>query len=381
MTRRFLLCVLCGFCVLCGDSFLFSISARAQELDKPLQTIDEEITGFAFAPDGRIAYAVHRGFKTKEYDLEHDDIWILESGGKGGGKRRRILQGDKFIRGTQPFTYSVDAFRWSPNGRMLLAQLFTTTIVDQSGKTEDSINTLVLEDNGKEVRPGGTDSLVTNAANATWLLDGATFVYMTEVVKPRTLFSFKMDNVATGPVGLAFEGRTFLASTPIPHTNVAIAVERDRNLSGPPRLQRLELLAQDDTELATLDGYQGGLSVSADGKYVAYFIDKEVLEIRDVASPTHVARLRVGFGQATFTPDDSRIFLKHGEEKKSGDLVAIRMPALATAPAGQELPITEPNMQPLLHGVTIREFSISPDGRLLGVVPPGKRSLLIFPMP
>ena len=50
--------------------------AKAQNLDKPLQTIDEEITAFAYAPDGRIAYSVYRHFKTKEYDLEHDDIWL-----------------------------------------------------------------------------------------------------------------------------------------------------------------------------------------------------------------------------------------------------------------------------------------------------------------
>ena len=32
---------------------------------------------------------------------------------------------------------------------MIAAQLFTTTVVDESGKTEDSFQTLLLEDNGK----------------------------------------------------------------------------------------------------------------------------------------------------------------------------------------------------------------------------------------
>jgi hypothetical protein len=32
----------------------------------------------------------------------------------------------------------------------------------------------------------------------------------------------------------------------------------------------------------------------------------------------------------------------------------------------------------LLHGLTIREYSLSPDGRFLGVVLPGKRNLQIF---
>src|SRR5277367_2013747 len=118
---------------------------RAQDLDKPVQIIDEEITAFAFAPDGRIVYSVRRPFKTKKYDLEHDDIWIQDA----NGKRRRILQGDKFTRGDRPFTYAVDSFRWSPSGRLILAQLFITTLMDDSGKTQDATATLVLEESGK----------------------------------------------------------------------------------------------------------------------------------------------------------------------------------------------------------------------------------------
>ena len=352
-------------------------AAHAQEIDKPLQTIDDEITAFAFAPDGRIVYSVHRGFKTKQYDLEHDDIWMQEA----GGKRKRIFQGEKFLRGTQPFTYVVDSFRWLPNGRYLLAQLFTTTVVDETGKTEDSINTLTLEDNGREARPGGTDSLIQNASDAMWLADNNTFVYLTEVLKPRVLFSFRYDNLRTGPAGPAFEGRTFLDADALPHTNVAIAVERDRAMSGPPRLQRLDLLAQDDKELATLDGFEGGLTVSPSGHRVAYFIDKEVLEVRDLDNPELTARLRVGYGVARFSPDDTRIFVKHAPEKKSGDLVMFAAPQLAHAAGGKSAEVVQPNMTPLLHGLTIREFAISLDGRFFAVVPPGKRNLLIFPYP
>jgi hypothetical protein len=34
-----------------------------------------------------------------------------------------------------------------------------------------------------------------------------------------------------------------------------------------------------------------------------------------------------------------------------------------------------------LHGLTFRDFAISPDGRELAVVTPGKRDLRIFPLP
>ena len=106
-----------------------SLPARAQEIDvnKPLQNIDEDISAFAFAPDGRIVFSIRRHFHTKEYDLERDDIWLQEA----GGKRKRLLQGEKFLRGTGPFRYMIDSFRWSPNGRLILAQLLTTTMVDE----------------------------------------------------------------------------------------------------------------------------------------------------------------------------------------------------------------------------------------------------------
>ncbi|HTQ62061.1 MAG TPA: hypothetical protein VMI32_17685 [Candidatus Solibacter sp.] len=351
--------------------------ARAQDLDKPLQNIDEEITAFSFAPDGRIVYSVRRTIKTKKYDLQHDDIWLMES----NGKRRRLLQGEKFNRGNLPFSYAVDAFHWSPNSREILAQLFTTSVIDDSGRTQDSIMTLGLEDNGKEIHFGKSENTIPDCFNATWLKDNSTIVYMTETVKPRMLFSFRYYNVATGPAGPAFEGRTFIDSDRIPGTNAAIAVERNRAMTGPPRLQRLELLSQDATEVATLDGYQGGLSVSPSGTKVAYFIDREILEVRDIAAPDHFVRLRVGLGVFHWAPDEQRILLKRATERKTADIVWIGIPSLPAQQPGKEVPILQPTPQPILHDLTFREFSISPDGRLLGVVLPGKRNLMVFPLP
>jgi WD40-like Beta Propeller Repeat len=366
------------FCLL---FFLLNCSslpaARAQDLDKPLQNIDDEITAFSFAPDGRIVYSARRNIKTKKYDLQHDDIWLQET----NGKRRRLLQGDKFNRGDALFSYAVDAFHWSPNGRMILAQLFTTSVVDEGGRTEDSSMTLALEDSGKEIRLGKGESLIKDCFNATWLQDNATIVYLEEAIKPHMLFSFRYTNITTGPAGLAFEGRTFIDSDRIPHTNAAIAVEQDRAQSGPPRLQRLELLAQDDKEVATLEGYAGGLSVSPSGRKVAYFIDREVLEVRDLAAPDHFVHLRVGLGVFHWSPDENRIMLKRAVERKSGDIVWIAIPELPAQKPGNAVPILQPTPQPLLHGLSIREFNISPDGRFLAVILPGKRNLAIFPLP
>jgi hypothetical protein len=362
--------------------FLFLIGCcavphvRAQDLDKPLQNIDDEITAFSFSPDGRIVYSVRRNIKTKKYDLQHDDIFIQDS----NGKRRRILQGDKFNRGEELFSYAVDSFHWSPNGRLFLAQLFTTSVVEE-GRTEDSFQALAFEDSGKEIHFGKGENVIKDCYNASWLQDNSTIIYFNEAIKPRMLFSFRYSNIATGPAGPAFEGRTFIDSDRIPRTNAAIAVEQDRAQSGPPRLQRLELLAQDDKEIATLNGYAGGLSVSPSGEKVAYFIDREILEVRNLALPNYFVRLRVGLGVFRWSPDETRILLKRAVERKSGDLVWISIPPLLAQKSGVDIPVLQPTPRPILHGISIREFSISPDGRFLAVILPGKRNLELFPLP
>jgi hypothetical protein len=351
-------------------------SAKAQNLDKPLQTIDEEITAFAYAPDGRIVYSVYRKLKTKAYDLEHDDIWLQEA----SGKRRRLLEGQKYTHGNQPFSYLVNSFRWSPNGRMILAELLTTTVVDDSGRAEDSFQTMLFDDSGREIRINKGDNVILDAANPTWLLDNAAIAYLSEAVKPRQLFSLKFTRPATGSFPSSYEGRTFRDIAWLPGVNAAIAIEQNRTVTGPLRLQRLDLLTDNDKELATLESYEGGLSVSPSGKKVAYFIDKEVLEIRDLTSLNRAARLRIGLGVFRWSPDESRILLKRSIEKKSGDLVWIDLPPLAASP-GRDIPVSQPLPIPILHGISFRDFAISPDGRSLAVIIPGKRSLLVFPLP
>jgi hypothetical protein len=185
-------------------------------------------------------------------------------------------------------------------------------------------------------------------------------------------------NVSSGPAGKAFEGRTFEGASRISGSNAALAVERSRTFDGPARLQRLDLLSQDDKEVATLDAYSGGILVSPSGTRVAYFLDKEVLEIRDLTAPVRIARLRIGLGVLQWSADESQLYLKRTIEKKSADLVCFRVPELRAYPPHAEIPVLEPEPRMLLHGLTIREYSLSPDGRFLGVVLPGKRNLQIF---
>ena len=409
-SRAALLCTLFAFGV---SLFLLQADGlRAQDLDKPAVNIDEDVTAFAFAPDGRVVYSVRRMYRNKKYDMQRDDIFLRETGGRTKrifqgehftvmkpfaapesdssedevdekGKKRKKTREEKERPTTPPFTYIVEGFSFSPNGRMVLVQLLTSTILDESSHAQDERMTLVLDDSGREIKLSGDNAVIHKASNAMWLSDGATMVYLTEAVQPNLLFSFKYANVKSGPAGTAFEGRTFIGAVPIPHSNSAIAIERDRNMTGPPRLQRLELLAQDDKELATLDGYETGLSVSPSGKHVAYFIDKEVLEVRDLERPNLVARVRIGLGAIDWSADEQHLLIKRSPERKSGDLVWIALPRLAgvKGTSADQIPVAQPDPVPILHGLTFRDFAISPNGRTLGVIPPGKRNLLLFALP
>ena len=349
-------------------------AARAQNLDKPVVNVDDDVTAFAYAPDGRIAFSVRRIYKAKKYDLQRDDIFLLDT----NGKRRRLFTGEKFTLGDKPFTYLVESFTWSPNGHVLAVQLYTIT-ANPEGPADEARALLLLDDSGHELRPGGKEPLVMNAESPLWLRDSANLVYLTEEVTPRALFSMKYLNLSTGPTGKAFEGRTFLDVARISGSNSAIAVERNRNLDGPARIQRLELLSQETSEIATLDSFAGGLSLSPTGTRIAYYLDKEVLEVRDLTAPNKIARLRVGLGVIQWSADESRIYLKRTVEKKSAELAEFSIPPMVAYAARQSVPIDEPTPRILLHGITIREFGLSRDGRFLAIVLPGRRNLQVFP--
>ena len=355
----------------------FSIPAEAQNLDNPLRSIDDEITAFSFGPNDAIAFSVYHKLKTKLYDLEHDDIWIEEP----HGKRRRLLEGQKYTRDNRLFSYLVDSMRWSPNGRYLLVQLLTTTVQDDSGNATSSVQTLLFDESGHELRIDKGDNFILDSSNAAFLPDNNTIAYLSQAVPTLPLFSIKTTRLSSGSVPSPHEGRTFRDVAWLPGMNFAVAVEQDHSMSGPPRLQYLDVLNDSAKELATLEGYEGGLTVSPDRTKAAYFIDREVLEIRSLSSPNQLARVRVGFGVYRWTPDESRIFLKRSPEKKSGDLVWFPVPPLVAVSPNKEIAVSQPTPVPVLHGLSFREFSVSPDGRLLGVVVPGKRNLLVFSLP
>jgi len=355
---------------LLAAAICLSPSARAQ--DTPRTTIDEDCTAVAYAPDGRMAYSVRHGMKTRQYHVERDDFWIMNT----NGKRRRIIPGEK-LGGTAPFSYMVKSLLWSPNGRMLVAELDTRTVTNKEGDEREATDTLMFDQDGKEFH-GITGVLLENASNAGWLADEVTVVYLTEAVKPNLLFSIHTWRPIAARHSALFEGRTFLGAAWDAKRSLGYAVERDRNFEGPPRLQRLDLMKETAEELATLDTYSGGLTISPSGDMAAYYLDHEVLEIRDLAAPKRMARVRIGYGEYAWSPDGRRILLKRAPEKKTGDLVWFEVPPLSAPLSGGATDVLQPTLVPLLHDLTFRDFQIAPDGREVAVMRPGKQDVLIY---
>lgn len=350
---------------------LVGIPAFAQ--DKPRQTVEERCTAMAYAPDGRIAYSVRKIYSSRRTDYERDDIWVLST----DGKRKKIVNGEKLVHGGGDiFSYAIQSLRWSPDSTRLTVEMLTSTM-DQRGETHDGELTLLIDENGKEIKIVKDDSVIPDSYEATWLGDGASVAYLTEAAKPRLLFNITLTRPAVGRGGVIFFGHTFSAVAWNAKESKGVAIERNATLSGPARLVELDIGKETVRELATLEGYAGGLVLSPSGARVAYYRDIDVLEVRDVARPELVARAKLTFGVLQWAPDEKRLLLKRGMEKKSADLVWVRVPQPGPAAATSAIP--EADVQPALHGLTFRDFELSPDGRQIAVLEPGKRSLLVYP--
>jgi hypothetical protein len=142
----------------------------------------------------------------------------------------------------------------------------------------------------------------------------------------------------------------------------------------------LDLTQESSRLLATLEGYAGGLSFSPSGKRAAYWIDNGQLEVRDVDAPGKVTRLRVPLGTLAWSGDETRVLVKRGPANRSGGLVWLQLPPLATVAAGANPLTVEVLPQSVLHDLGFRQFDISPDGKSLAVVEPGRRNLLVYPL-
>lgn len=341
--------------------WLAVMPAMAQE--KPLLSIDQECTAFSMAADGRVVYAVRHTFSRKQFQMERDDIWMMAA----NGKRRRIVEGEKLVRGSGPFSYQVRSLRWSPDGRRLVADLLTSAMIDDDGTTRDMEMALLLDENGKEIKIEGADSVIPGGINTEWLADGATVGFLAEEMKPRLLFSLNTVRPAAGRGSRIFETAHYAAAAWLAKRNLAVAIERDPQLSGPPVLVLLDASRQTRKELAQLEAFAGGLSISPSGEKIAYYTDLETLEVREVAHPEKARRVQALYGNYQWAPDERRILLKPGADNKSNVIESVT--------------IADGKTEPILHGLTFRDFEISRDGKQVAVRIPGKGNIEVYPLP
>ncbi|HMD31439.1 MAG TPA: hypothetical protein VKG84_05990 [Candidatus Acidoferrales bacterium] len=328
-----------------------------------LGSIDEDCTAFTFGRDGRMAFAVHHVFNQHKFMIQRDDFWVGEPG-KG---KRKILNGEKLVRGEGGFSYTVHSLRWSPDGTKLTAELLTSTEEEHHSDVSSATMSFLLDANGLEIHiAGGGDSMIPESTNAAWLDDESTVVYLADETRPRSQFSINTVRPADGkPPERLFPDTLFLGAAWQDQGRQALAVTADSGPRGKPQLVLLDLDKQKEKPLATLDGFAGGLKLSPSGQKVAYFRDMETLEVRSLANPEKVLQhVQALTGVFFWTQDEEHILLKAGPDRRSGIIEVIRL--------------RDGGTDDMFHGLTFWNFAVSPDGRRIGVTPPGKHVVNVF---
>ncbi|MGH9679957.1 MAG: hypothetical protein ACRD4Y_08395, partial [Candidatus Acidiferrales bacterium] len=162
--------------------------------------------------------------------------------------------------------------------------------------------------------------------------------------------------VASGGSEGLFPGRVFSAIAWNTKRDFAIAIERSPGTTLHPRLVQIDPADKASRDLATLDGYAGGLSISPSGREAAYWVDNEKLEVREINEPNRVVRVRIPVGILAWSGDGKRVLVKRGSAAPSGDLVWVTLPPTAVVAEGASPPVAEIVPQAILHDLEFRQF-------------------------
>jgi hypothetical protein len=258
----------------------------------------------------------------------------------------------------------------------------------------------LLDENGSEIPVAGGDNLIFGATNAAWLADGATIAYLTVAppeerppmseTPPNKDTSYIVNRLqpAVGSGKPMNSAGKFAAVVWNPAKSSGVGIVSSPLMApniphpiGPVDLVALDFTKEAVRDVAPLEGYAGGLSVSPSGDKVAYWVGKEQLEVRDIGAPNRVTRVRVLLGTLGWAGDEKRVLVKQGAPSKSGSLVWISLPQLAPVAVGTSPETHDIGLQSVLHDLEFRQFEISPDGKSLAVVEPGRRNLLVYSLP
>jgi hypothetical protein len=362
---------------------------------KPVFIIEEDCQAFAIAPDNKIVYAVRRIHGVKKLVVERDDIWVATP----DGKRKRIFEGEKWMAKTEKASYSVQSLAWSPDSRRIAVQMAMSTITKDLASVSAGANViLLLEEDGREINiegnapkplpvpatpasgaapakpafsssddaapsdetqgPAPRASIIQGATSGAWLADGGSVVYLS-AVQP---FRISRVRPSDGKTTVLFEGHGYQAVAWDTARNQAFAV--GQGVKGALALIQLDLAHETLRELAKLSGYESSLVVSASGRKVGYFIDGDMLEVRDVEHPEKPINVRTGGGRFEFSKDGTKVLLKRGPDKKSNNLIWVTL--------------SDGNFHPFMHDILFHNFEITPDGNSVALTEPGKEKLMLY---
>ena len=115
---------------------------------KPVMTIEADCQAFGIAPDNKIVYAVRRIHGVKKLVIERDDIWVASA----DGKRKRILEGEKWMPKTEKASYAIQSLTWSPDSRRIAVGMTMSTISKDLSAVAAGANVmLLLDEEGREI--------------------------------------------------------------------------------------------------------------------------------------------------------------------------------------------------------------------------------------
>ncbi len=340
-------------------TFLLTCHALPAQ-EKPILAIDDDCQTFAIGPGNVIAYAVPKIKHVKKDTIERDEIWIATL----DGKRRRIVDPDKFMPIPPASTYIVNSLAWSPDGHRLAASMTTmeaVSVLEDQPVTGVKVVAL-FDDEGREIKVAGSKTrFIEKASNATWLADGETVAYLT-AGSPYQISSVRPSD---GQTKTLFEGHSFDAIVWDAKKSRAFVVGQNLSVRARGILAQLDLVHETVSEIARVDTYQGQLSVSPSGSKVGFFIDGDAIQVIDLANPTKVTKVRAGMGRFEWTRDELHVLLKRGPDEASRELVWVGL--------------YDGTFSAALHGLEYHDFRITPDGAYVAVTEPGSQVLKVFP--
>ncbi|HYL45577.1 MAG TPA: WD40 repeat domain-containing protein [Candidatus Limnocylindrales bacterium] len=339
-----------------------ALAAGLQAQVKPKLVVEDDCQQFAVGPNGVIAYTVPHLKRVKKVLTGRDDIWVVTA----DGRKKRIVEGEKFMPVLPPTSYVVDSLRWSPDGHRLAVNMTIQTVSsedDTTGSPGSGKAILLLDENGGEIKVAGSEKrFIEDGFDAAWLGDGATVVYLTGV-GPYQIWGVKPSE---GKAKALFEGHTFDGVVWDPQRNQAFGVGKNLSLFGREVIVDLNLLKETVSEVARVNGFEGRMSVSQSGNKIGYFKDGDTIEVIDLRQPQKPVSVRVGYGRFEFGADEKHVLLKRGPVDKSGSLVWVG--------------IADGSFQPILHDLLFHDFEIAPGGNEVVVTDPGKRVLKVYPL-